>query len=248
MVGKATVEPWLVELALRQPPNAATSNQNQWIWHLWWEEVQSGGKSGNAIFWPNLLSTWRSWWLFCSWPALNASPHAGREASGQGPRFNRLDSTLSKGAIELDTPSPNPKRPKLRMQNWMCMISSLILVKRLRTSPEHTSFWYLLSYYTWQLRPKFWHNLDRARGLANKKHVYKQEVLFINMSWSVISRCCCALENHMLHVLCFSSDIMMPVRLGVTSNLNKHQALVCYPPFVQCLSCSAPTSFATAVV
>lgn len=28
------------------------------------------------------------------------------------PRFNRLDSTLSKGTIELDTPSPNPKRPK----------------------------------------------------------------------------------------------------------------------------------------
>ena len=137
---------------------------------------------------------------------------------------------------------------RLWMQNWMCMISSLILVKRLRTSPEHTSFWYLLSYYTWQLRPKFWHNLDRARGLANKNMFIKQDFLFINMSWSVISRCCCVLENHMLHVLCFSSDIMMPVRLGVTSNLNKHQALVCYPPFAQCLSCSAPTSFATAVV
>lgn len=28
------------------------------------------------------------------------------------PRFNRVDSTLSKDVIELDTPSPDPKRPK----------------------------------------------------------------------------------------------------------------------------------------
>ena len=70
--------------------------------------------------------------------------------------FNCLDSTLSKGTIELDTPSPNPKRPKT-------------VNAELDVHDQFPDFGgYLLSYYTWQLRPKFWHNLDRARGLANK--------------------------------------------------------------------------------